>query len=320
MRKIENILCVVDPTALEQPALLRAVRLSVQFGAKLDLLICDYNQVLASNRLFDSRSMKEARIEIIGQHEKRLQELADENSVTDLIISVSAIWDHPLHEGIVRHASATGADMVFKDTHQHAGFGLSALSNSDWSLIRTCPVPLWLVKPGKLPEPARIIAAIDPTNEHDKPAELDNTILHLSNIVAKALDGEVHAFHSVDTRFANVPRSPGIYVPTFFDSTELRTAMLQHHRSRFDEIARQNEITDDRTHLVEGATHETLPVLATEISAGLVVMGAVARSQLKRIFIGATAEFTLGRLPCDLLVVKPPSFETPVQIKHDSIE
>jgi universal stress protein E len=45
-------------------------------------------------------------------------------------------------------------------------------------------------------------------------------------------------------------------------------------------------------------------------------MGSISRSRLKRLFIGATAERTLEKLPCDLLVVKPEWFETPVESSH----
>ena len=37
-------------------------------------------------------------------------------------------------------------------------------------------------------------------------------------------------------------------------------------------------------------------------------MGVVARSGLKRLLIGNTAERVLDHLPCDLLVIKPEGF------------
>jgi nucleotide-binding universal stress UspA family protein len=43
-------------------------------------------------------------------------------------------------------------------------------------------------------------------------------------------------------------------------------------------------------------------------------MGAIARSGLKRIFIGSTAEDVLERLPCDALIVKPPNFSEHVAL------
>jgi universal stress protein E len=44
-------------------------------------------------------------------------------------------------------------------------------------------------------------------------------------------------------------------------------------------------------------------------------MGAVARNRLKRLFIGATAERTLEHIPCDVLIVKPAWFISPVDIE-----
>ena len=46
-------------------------------------------------------------------------------------------------------------------------------------------------------------------------------------------------------------------------------------------------------------------------------MGAVARNRWKRIFIGATAERTLEHLPCDLLIIKPDWFHTPVEMSSE---
>ena len=39
--------------------------------------------------------------------------------------------------------------------------------------------------------------------------------------------------------------------------------------------------------------------------ARIVVMGAVSRSALARLFIGSSAEHLLDRLSCDVLIIKP---------------
>ena len=71
------------------------------------------------------------------------------------------------------------------------------------------------------------------------------------------------------------------------------------------------------SHLIAGLTHEELPELAEKMKADVVVMGAVSRNRWKRLFIGATAERTLEHLPCDLLIVKPDWFQTPVKMSED---
>ena len=52
--------------------------------------------------------------------------------------------------------------------------------------------------------------------------------------------------------------------------------------------------------------------LNDELHADVVVMGAVSRRGLKRLFVGNTAEDVLDKLPCDLLIVKAAGFETSV--------
>jgi universal stress protein E len=66
-----------------------------------------------------------------------------------------------------------------------------------------------------------------------------------------------------------------------------------------------------RSHLYEGLADESLQKAAAEHGADVVVMGAVARRGLKRLFIGSTAERVLDRMPCDLLIIKPLEFEVP---------
>jgi universal stress protein E len=60
-----------------------------------------------------------------------------------------------------------------------------------------------------------------------------------------------------------------------------------------------------RTHLASGNPATVIPRLARELGAGIVVMGALSRSGLSRVFIGNTAERVLESLPCDVLVIKP---------------
>jgi universal stress protein E len=52
--------------------------------------------------------------------------------------------------------------------------------------------------------------------------------------------------------------------------------------------------------------------VADDTRADIVVMGALARSGLKRLLIGNTAERMLDRLNCDVLIVKPREFRSPV--------
>ncbi|MDJ0909879.1 MAG: universal stress protein [Woeseiaceae bacterium] len=319
MRKISKILAVIDPTVEDQPAMHRAAWLAKNSGATLELMVCYYNEYLSGDRLFDSPSLEKARGELISGQSKHLEELAEGFRKDDIVVTTSAVWDHPLHEGIVRHAVHTGADIVFKDTHHHSAVSRALLTNTDWNLIRTCPVPLWLVKPHAIGDVPEFMAAIDPMNQHDKPAALDDEILQVSKTLAEAVDGTVHAFHSYDPRIAVATATANAYIPVSLPFDEIEQQMHEDHQKRFSEITSFHGVPEENAHLVAGMTHEELPAIAEKLKADVVVMGAVARNRWKRLFIGATAERTLEQLPCDLLIVKPDWFQTPVDLeKHEA--
>jgi universal stress protein E len=78
-------------------------------------------------------------------------------------------------------------------------------------------------------------------------------------------------------------------------------------RRDFYEALGRYGIAKSRGHLRCGDPAIELPAVARAMRASLVVMGAISRSGLKRIFIGNTAEQVLDSLRCDLLIVKPPN-------------
>lgn len=317
MQNISQILCVIDPTSDAQPAMHRAAWLAGKTGAELELFICYYNEYLSGERLFDSPSLEKARKEIINGHEKRLEAMAEPLRNSGLVVKTTALWDHPLYEGIVRHAAAVGADIVFKDTHHHSAVARALLTNTDWSLIRSCAAPLWLVKPRDVPENPVFVAAVDPMHEHDKPAELEDEILDLGKSLADAAGAKLQAFHSYDPRLAIAGATANAYIPVSIPFEELEEQVIGEHKKKFNEIVGKHNIDKDNAQLVAGLVHEELPEYCSKIDAAVVVMGAVSRNRVKRLFVGATAERTLEHLPCDLLIVKPNWFNIPEEIAKD---
>jgi universal stress protein E len=67
-----------------------------------------------------------------------------------------------------------------------------------------------------------------------------------------------------------------------------------------------------RRHLIARHPSDAIEEAAGETHSAVVVMGALARSGLKGLLIGNTAERVLAQLPCDLLVIKPRGFRSKV--------
>jgi universal stress protein E len=211
------------------------------------------------------------------------------------------VWDHPFDAAIVSKAAAHDYWIVAKDTQHHNLAQRTLLTNVDWHLIRRCPAPLLLVKDRELADEPHVMAAVDPLNEHDKPAALDDRIFTFAADLARVLRGHLHVVHA----FA-MPL--GAELPV--DAANA-IAIADEHRAAMKRFLDTHPTLSARHHLYQGAAHECLQQAAKEHAADFVVMGAVARRGLKRLFIGSTAERVLDRLTCDLVILKPLEFEAP---------
>jgi universal stress protein E len=236
MKKPSRVLCVVDPTTSEQHAVHRAAWVSRKAGAKLELLICYYNEYVSGQRFFDSPSLEKVRKKVMDGHLRHLEELAEPLRDSGIEVDTKITWDRPLHEGIIRYAAAINADLVIKDTHFHSLISRALLGNTDWQLIRNCASPLWLAKPVPVSERPVFISAIDPMNEHDKPAALDDEIIVSAKILAELCGGEMHAFHAYDPSIALATASANAYLPVSLPYDEIDEQMREKHGQRFREI------------------------------------------------------------------------------------
>jgi universal stress protein E len=307
-----RILVVVDPTAQSHPALERAARLAKRLPASLELFICDYDPHIVESRFVDAKRIANARSNLMTSHLRRLRDLARPLAEDGIEVFVDAQWEYPLHEGIVHKAVDSNATFVVKDTHYHPVLKRSIFSNTDWNVIRACPATLLLVKPRAAALKPCIVAAIDPMHERDKPAELDNKILSVAAELATALGGELHVFHGFDTAPLLAVSANSLTMPIAMPVRELTDSMREEHTEGVHALTDARGIPRDRVHIHQGGTRELLVALTEQLRADMVVMGAMSRTGIKRLFLGNTAEDVLDKLPCDLMIVKPAGFAAPL--------
>jgi universal stress protein E len=305
MNHINNILVIVDPTAKEHPAVEKAARLAQALKARLELFLCDTR---ASREARLSAQVRSGAGAAPFSAKALVEGLAEPLRARGLDVATETECTDPLHAALVERTKRTSADLVVKDTHHHTVAQRTFLTNTDWNLIRGCPVPLLLTKETTWSAPPRIVAAVDPSHTNDKPAALDHCILEQSSALAKAIHAELHAVHVyvplAIIAAATVASAPLTVAVTPEDLQREEAARWKQVR----DLAKEYGIVDARVHLHAGGPGEMLPRMARELHADIVAMGAVSRSGLKRVFLGSTAEDVLERLPCDALVVKPPDF------------
>ena len=301
----QQILVAIDPEADEHPALGRACWLAQKLGTSVELFSC---RAATGPKAFGARDA------VIRRDLERLEALARATVDSGVQVTVDARYDDPVDDGIVRKALETSPLLVAKSTQHHDTSKKTVFSNADWGLIRTCPVPLLLVKGASAPQTCHVLAAIDPVHEHDKPAELDIAILEFAKRLSAACNGELHVVHTFDpTAAIATTMNPMAGLPP--DSPQLledvAKAVETEHRTALRSLLDSVALDSYELHVARGNARELLPVLAERVHADFAVLGAVARGPIARLFLGSTAEQVLDRIPCDLVVIKPASFKTP---------
>ncbi len=310
MGAIQKILIVIDPTATKQTGVERVARLLRPLKAQIRLVICDYEPDLGIGLAADS--VAAVRSSLMLRHEKALGALANRLRKEGLDVLTDVRWDYPLHEAVIRAASEWGADLVVKDTHHHSVLKRSILTNTDWNLIRDCPMPLWLVKPRAIRRVPVVVAAVDPLHARDKTASLDDRIVRSAKDLAAMLGGQALVFHGFDVAPIIVTSPEAMIMATALPATEMAAEMERSHTQAVRALAHAHDVPNERVHVLRGNTRELLGEMTDRLGADVIVMGAVSRSALKRLFVGSTAEAVLDKLACDVLIVKPEGFKSSV--------
>jgi universal stress protein E len=302
--KFERILvAVADPSAGLSKAVRRAGALAHKSGARIELLNTMPSAVSAG--IARAELERFTRLEA-AENRRLLERTANRLRREELIVDTHVETGYPAHEGILRRVRLTSADLLIIEARKHNLFARLLLTQNDFELIRRCPVPLWIVKGRAAWRRPRILAALDPFHANDKPSELDGAIVAAADAVAALMGGTVHATHvyrSVLRMIPGMEMDPGFVAALAAQDRAYKAEI----RRQFDEALGSHGIPRSRAHLLCGDPAVQLPAAARSVRAGLVVMGAMSRSGLKRIFIGNTAEKVLDSLQCDVLIVRPPS-------------
>ena len=125
-----------------------------------------------------------------------------------------------------------------------------------------------------------------------------------------------YSFDAAPAALADIATAGALAMnPTQIPAEEICARAESDHADAFATLMTKSDVATDHQHLLPGDPSTVLPALAEELDAALVVMGAVARSRLQQAIIGSTAERVLDQLPCDVLIVKPPAFDSPVTYK-----
>jgi universal stress protein E len=295
-----RILVVVDPTASAHPGVDKAARTALRCGAEIELYICDVEQDATA----EPRGERHARYLALLEH------LAAPLRAQGTTVTTHSEWRAPLEQGIALHVIRTRPDLVVKDSARQPPASRAPVTLTDWVLMRQIPAPLLLVRTAAWPRNPRIAVSADPCRPAERPVSLDEALLDAGCALAGMLDAGLQVVH--------VMQGPA-HLPGEATSLEERRRQQQAARETVEGLVANRNRLGRRipVQYAEGRPAEVIPQLAGQKKIDVLVMGSAARSHSSTMAAGGTAARILTELPCDLLVIKPPGFVSPLLVTDD---
>lgn len=325
MRRFKNILCVLARRGDQCQALARSVNLAESNQARLRVVMVAEKISLGMGMPEGGPISKQLQTAVLRDSDELLKNAI--RPYRDRVdIDTDVLVGTPFLE-VIREVLRSKHDLIVK-TAEDPEWLDRLFGSDDMHLLRKCPCPVWLLKPGVPRRFRNILAAVDVDDAHS-PKELElrltlnDQILQLAASLAVTEAARLHIGHAWDVIGADNLR--GGFLRSLKAQLNLYIEQVQLLRKdNLDRLLQRlasdvgPEVLEIQPHLVKGTPREAIPALASTVEADLVILGTVARTGIPGFIVGNTAEMILSQITCSVLAVKPPGFTSPVVFQNPS--
>ncbi len=309
MRHFNNILYVGHGTSDETEGLKQALSLARNNQAPLKVLIVcpDFPTDMPDYKMKYEESLLEQANASIHSTKKAIK-IAEE----DVELSVELESDKNPSIRIIQHVLRNSHDLVIKEAEPLEDGGFKAI---DMSLLRKCPCPVWLCRAIKQTrQQIHVAVAIDPASKEPAVQALSKRMLELSSSLADSCSGELSIISCWDYEFENYLRG-SMWIKMYDQQiTEIVIQAQNNHKAVLEALIKESRISGIyHIHHLRGRAEELIPSFTENKKVDILVMGTVARTGIKGLLIGNTAENIVQKLSCSLIALKPSGFISPVK-------
>jgi nucleotide-binding universal stress UspA family protein len=321
MHRFGNILVAIDADRPAEGVLARAARLAKQNGASVALIAVVEDLPWYTRLVLPTAD--ELQSLIVRDRAETLERLAGLLRRGGLAVSTEVLRGRR-HIEMVRRVLRGGHDLLMKEAEPNEAV---LFGSTDMHLLRSCPCPVWVVKPGHGDRPfAQVLAPVDPSPPADetdllhiredlapKDPALDARVLELATSLAEGDGAELHVLHAWSAPGEGLVRGDPMLAQGQVERY-VEDSRAEARKALDDLIARAGGRHGRRSvHLLKGDPADVIAGFVKSKGVDLVVMGTVARTGIGGLLIGNTAETVLQRVDCSVLAVKPAGFVSPVE-------
>jgi universal stress protein E len=298
MRRFKNILVVYDDAVGGDDVFGQGTALARANSAHLTIVKVHRDKYASENQINETLKLLQRIAAGLG-HEG----LAD--VTTRVLVGV------PFLE-IIRQVLRENHDLVIAGAEGGSVLKDVFFGSTATHLMRKCPCPVWIVKPGQPTPYLQILAAVDPWPDKSSDNKLNIKIMDLASSLALAHGAYLHVMHAWDAE-GNVRETVQSELPV-----ARRRALLSkcenEHREAVHALLADIPMSQIRhqIHLPQGLPERAIINLVEERNIDLILMGTVNNGLIPGFFIGSAAEAVLNSVRCSVLTIKPDEFISPV--------
>ncbi len=317
MKRFKNILFLSNPKVKQNAAIRRAVSLAKQNAARVTVLSVLKSSAYALPVPVPDDELHSLQEQLVHGQQVEAKVVADGFSQEGIAVQVKAVVGVAFIE-VIREVLREQHDLVILAADSKKGLISRMFGSVSMHLMRKCPCPVWVVKPGSGKSYRRILAAVDIFSDPLDEAEesINPLIVQLSSSLAQMDKSELHVIQVWDRPDEGWLGGPGGMGKDAL--RRLRHETKNELSGRLEHLIQTvggKDVGTVRTHLKRGEDPaESIVKLARQQKIDLLVMGTVCRTGLSGFLIGNTAEEVLGAVDCSVLTVKPQGFVSPVTL------
>ena len=194
MKRFTNILLIAGGDNWQDTALERAVSLATENQA--DLTVVDVIELSGDLRVIGREKRDRLVSGIVDrrlfQLDNMVQHVRDRVTVQTRVIQGTAFLE------IIREVLRNNFDLVMKMSGGRRRLNKLLLGSTDMHLLRKCPCPVWIMKPGESDQYQRVLAAVDiePESGDQQKSALNKQILEMASSLALSEFGHLHIVHA----------------------------------------------------------------------------------------------------------------------------
>lgn len=304
MKRFKNILFVSDGLTNASTALHRAISLAKL--NKAQLTVVDVIDEIEEDEAITKRVGSSLNSLLVGYKLENLSELTKPFEDDDFKIKTMVLTGTTFAQ-IIKAVIEHHFDLVIKASTPPESLSEKLLGSTDMHLLRKCPCPVWIDKPGKTIPYKRILAAVDPLGDQSNSTK----IMELSTSLAATEGAEldvVHCWHLEGESMLRGGRAK-------LTDTELDLILRreqQKHANQLNQLTSRfsQHLNDSNIHLIKGNAVEN--ILEFGKQSDLIVIGTIGRVGIPGFIIGNTAEEVLQFAQSSVLAVKPDGYISPL--------